>query len=112
MRTALLLSLQAAAPSPAAPLLDTGFDLAKVRPAEPGDGCRPGTAGTSDIIVCGRRRSNGYPYEKMERLFAEEPLRAEVTIAPGVKLNLSADSVAMPEGQVSKRATVGVKIAF
>ena len=109
MSLALLLALQAAPQASAGPLPAIDFDLAKVKPADP---CRTGGGG-SEIVVCGRRPSGGdYDLEKWERLFRTAPLVAEKGIGPGAVAGLWVDSVAMPGGQVSKRALVGVKIKF
>jgi hypothetical protein len=107
MKLALLLALQAAPQAPAGPL-PIDFDLAKVRPADP---CRTGGAG-SDIVVCGRRPGGAYDLEKWERVFRTKPLLAETSIGPGAVARAYVESVAMPGGQISKRAMVGIKIGF
>lgn len=107
MSLAILLALQAA-PQPAAAPLPIDFDLAQVKPADP---CRTGGGG-SDIVVCGRRPRADFDMEKWERVFRTEPLVAEKGIGPGRTVGLYLDSVAMPGGQVSKRALVGIKIGF
>jgi len=109
MSLALLLALQAPpqAPASAAPL-PIDFDLAQVKPGDP---CRTGGGGGSDIVVCGRRPGT-YEYEKWERLFRTEPLLAEKGIGPGTVARVYVESVAMPGGQVSKRAMVGVRVKF
>ena len=107
MRLALLLALQSAPLAPAGPpAID--FDLAKVKPA---DLCETG-AGGSDIVVCGRRPRGDYDLEKWERVFRTKPLVAERSIGPGTTAGIYLDSVAMPGGQVSKRALVGIKLGF
>ena len=107
MNLALLLALQAAAPpAPAAP----AFDLRNYRPSP--DDARCGSANGQEIIVCGRRGGYVYPLEEMERLFKEKPIRAEVGIAPNTSLRAYGDQVGMPDGQISKRAMVGVKLKF
>ena len=107
MSLALLLALQAA---PTAPTerLPIDFDLAQVKPGDP---CRTGGGGGSDIVVCGRRPGS-YDYEKWERLFETGPLLAEKGIGPGTVARAYVESVAMPGGQVSKRAMVGVRVKF
>jgi hypothetical protein len=106
MSLALLLALQSA--PPAERPLPIDFDLAQVKPADP---CKTGGAG-SDIVVCGRRPSGDFDYEKWERVFRTEPLVAEKAIGPGAVVRAYVESVAMPDGQVSKRAMVGVKVGF
>ncbi|HYJ83124.1 MAG TPA: hypothetical protein VEW26_09820 [Allosphingosinicella sp.] len=108
MSLALLLAFQAAPQAPAAPLPAIDFDLARVKPADP---CETGAAG-SDIIVCGRRPGGVYDYDKWEREFRTAPLVAEKGIGPGAVVRAYAESVGMPDGQVSKRAMVGVRIKF
>ena len=108
MSLALLLALQAALPTSAAAPLPIDFDLARVKPADP---CRTGGAG-ADIVVCGRRPGGTYDLEKWERIFKTGPLLAEKGIGPGAIARAWVESVEMPGGQVSKRAMVGVKVAF
>lgn len=107
MRLALLLALQAAPQSPAQ-RLPIDFDLAKVKSA---DICETGGGG-SDIVVCGRRPGGNYDIEKWERVFRTDPLLAEKPIGPGAVARAYVESVAMPGGQVSKRAMVGIKMGF
>lgn len=109
MSLALLLALQAAPQATAEPLrLD--FDLAQVKPADP---CETGgSGGGPDIVVCGRRPRADYDLEKWERVFRTGPLLAQKAIGPGAIARAYVESVAMPGGQVSKRAMVGVKIGF
>lgn len=107
MRLALLLALQAAPQAPADPL-PIDFDLATVKPA---DACRTGGGG-SDIVVCGRRPRADYDLKKWERVFRTDPLTAETSIGRGAVARAYVESVAMPGGQVSKRAMVGIKMGF
>ncbi len=109
MSLALLLALQAASPASAAQPLAIDFDLAHVKPVDP---CETGGAGGSDIVVCGRRPRADFDFEKWERVFRTSPLLAEKAIGPGAVARAYVESVAMPGGQVSKRAMVGVKIGF
>lgn len=113
MALAWLLALQAAAPS--APAVPADFDLATFRPTEPEAGRSPacGSGGGSEIVVCGRRRGGGdYPYEEMERRYQEKPLVAETTIGGGATARAYVESVAMPQGEISKRVMVGIKLPF
>lgn len=107
MRLAMLLALQASPEAPAPPLA-IDFDLARVKPSDP---CETGGGG-SDIVVCGRRPSADFDLEKWERVFRTAPLVAEKGIGPGAVIRAYAESVGMPDGQISKRAMVGVKIKF
>ena len=107
MRLALLLALQTAPQAPGgAPAFE--FDLAKVKPSDP---CESGGRG-SDIVVCGRRPRGDYDIEKWARIFGTEPLVAETSIGRGATVRAYGESVAMPGGQVSKRAMVGIKLPF
>lgn len=109
MALILLFALQAAAQAGSAALLPVDFDLAAVRPAEPDD-CG---GGGSEIVVCGRRANGGaYPLEAMARIFEPKPLVAETALGGGVTGRVFVDSVTMPDGQVSKRAMVGLKMKF
>ena len=110
MRLAMILALQAA-PSVPTPV---DFDLAKHRPSGPDltilQQCRPGDP--DEIVVCARRRGDGYPMAEMERRYATKPLMAETSIGPGATVRAYADSVEMPGGQISKRAMIGIKLPF
>ncbi|HEX8309235.1 MAG TPA: hypothetical protein VF645_12540 [Allosphingosinicella sp.] len=107
MSLALLLALQAAAQAPSG-VQAIDFDLAKAKPSNP---CESGGRG-SDIVVCGRRPRGDYDMEKWARIFATEPLVAETSIGRGAVARAYTESVAMPGGQVSKRAMVGIKLPF
>lgn len=107
MSLALLLALQAAPPESAEPL-PIDFDLAQVKPADP---CRTGGGGF-DIVVCGRRPTGDFDYEKWEREFRTAPLLAEKAIGGGAVVRAYVESVEMPGGQISKRAMVGVRVKF
>jgi hypothetical protein len=109
MSLALLLALQAAPPASAAPLPAIDFDLARVKSA---DRCESGGGGGSDIVVCGRRPSVAFDFEKWERVFRTDPLLAEKGIGGGAVARGYVESVEMPGGQISKRAMVGVRVKF
>ena len=69
-------------------------------------------------MVCGRRKAgDGYRLKEMPGTFQEKPLRRETSIgtdATGVDATAGvyADSVTMPDGQISKRITFGIKLPF
>ena len=107
MSLALLLALQSA--PTAVPLLPIDFDLARVKAADP---CETGSAGDSDVVVCGRRPAAVFDFEKWEREFRTKPLRAEKSIGPGAVVRAYTESVEMPGGNISKRAMVGVRVGF
>lgn len=109
MSVALLLSLQAAAPPAAAQPVD--FDLAQYRRSPP-RGC--GDAQGADILVCGRRLNQDIEITpEMEKRYGPKgPIKAETDLAEGVVGRVFTESAPMDRGAVSKRALVGVKIAF
>ena len=111
MNLALLLSIQAAAagaPTGAAPM-PVDFDLSRYKAPEPG--C--GDASGAEILVCGRRPDGGdYPFEAMERIFRDKPLVAEIGIGGGAKARAYTEGVALPNGMISKRIMIGVKVPF
>ena len=114
MALALWLALQAAPEAGRRPPIPSDFDLARVRPAE-GRPRRACTGATPDeIVVCGRRRPGGddYPLEEMARRYEDKPVIAEVDIGGGAKARAYVDSATMPDGTISKRAMVGVKLPF
>ena len=106
-----LLLLAAAAAPPAAPaprVADIDFDLADMA----ADVGRCGQQASGEIVVCGRRSGGDYPMEEWERVFAARPLLAETEIAPGVTGRAFVQSVQFPNGEVSKRIMVGIKLPF
>lgn len=115
MAWAWLLALQAAAEPSLSAAVPADFDLAKVRPRDDewrfGRSCR--REGSDEIVVCARRRpGNDYPLEEEARRFREKPIVAETAIGPGATLRAYGESAAMPDGQISKRAMIGVKLRF
>ncbi len=121
MALALLIALQAAAPvssptAPAAPppLIPDDFDLARLRSLEFSlrrRGCEPQDSST--ILVCGTRpRGGDYPLEEWERIFAEGPLVAETGLVGDATIRAYVEAQAMPNGDVSNRAMVGVRLPF
>ena len=115
MQLALLMAFQAAAapaPSAAAPI---DFDLAKARPTDMGLGrSRPCAEKDPDeIVVCGRRPGgDAYPLDEMSRRFESRPMVAETGIGGGATARAYADSVQMPNSEISKRIMVGIKLPF
>ena len=116
MALVFLLALQAAAPPPALGAID--FDLARVRPAEFGldgagrtRGCD--RADSSTIVVCGRRPSGvGYPLQEWARIFEPRPIVAETRLTGNLSGRAYVESVAFPNGEISNRVMVGVKLPF
>lgn len=116
MSLALMLALQAAVAPPAPLVAPIDFDLARYRSDAPGLGL-PGRDCAADapaaIVVCGRRRSGGaYPMEEMERLYAQEPLVAEIGLIGNARARAYVQSVEFPNGQVSNRVMIGIKLPF
>ena len=112
MRMALLMALQAAG-TPAPPAMSgIDFDLAKVRPSETARGRCVGRD-PDEIVVCGRRPGGAaYPLEEMARLFEPKPIVAEASIGGGAIAKSYVESVEMPNGEISKRIMIGVKLPF
>ncbi len=110
MPLTLLLALQAAGQPVPSGTGKAGFDLARMPPAAP-DACQGQNA--SDIVVCGRRQAgDGYRLKELPRTFEEKPLRAETSIGYGATARAFVDSATMPDGQISKRAMIGIKVPF
>jgi hypothetical protein len=123
MSLALLIGLQAAAspapaPAPAAapPPVDIrklNFDLALYRPKPPPRfGCVPDPGG---ILVCGRRPAENLSPDEMARLaklYEQGPIDAETGLVGNVRGRVYTEEVAMPNGQVSKRAMIGIRLPF
>ena len=111
MGLALWLALQASAPSAPPTAIPSDFDLATFRLADgPGRSCA--ARDSSEIVVCGRRPSGGdYPFEAMARLFEPKPVVAETSLG-GVTARAYVESATMPDGTVSKRLMVGIKLPF
>ena len=106
-----IFALQTAAAS-AAPL-PVDYDLAKA-PSEWSMNAtgRCGSQDGAEIVVCGRRGGGGYPMEKWERIFAQKPLVAEADIGRGATARAYVQRVEMPNGEVSNRMMVGIKLPF
>jgi hypothetical protein len=121
MSLSLLIALQAA-PATAAPdasaFAAIDFDLARYRPAgerrDPFGLARRCAGGDADpIVVCGRRPGGGaYPIGDWERIFAVEPLVAEMRLSGNVTADVHAESVTLDRGAVSNRAMVRIRIPF
>lgn len=110
MALTFLLALQAAGQPVPSGTGTVGFDLARMPPAAP-DACQGQNA--SEIVVCGRRQAgDGYRLKELPRTFEEKPLSAETSIGNGSSVGAYVDSVTMPDGQISKRATVRFKVPF
>jgi hypothetical protein len=108
----LVLTLQAASAPPPARVEAIAFDLGDYRPSPQGSsGC--GRAEPSEILVCGlRERAGDYPLEEQQRRYAGRPLRAETMIGGNVQLRAFVDSATMPNGEVSNRVMVGIRMPF
>jgi hypothetical protein len=115
MSLALLIALQAAA-APAADrkpvdIRKIHFDLSLYRLAPAAD-CSPAPG---DILVCGRRPTAALSAAEMARLaklYEQGPLDAETGLFGPVRGRVYTEEVAMPGGQVSKRAMVGIRLPF
>jgi len=110
MSLALLIALQAAAPPPV-DIRKMDFDLSLYRP-RPTSGCEPEAGG---ILVCGRRPVADLSPEEMARLaklYEQGPIDAETGLVGKVRGRVYTEEVAMPGGQVSKRAMIGIRLPF
>ena len=67
---------------------------------------------SSEIVVCGRRGGVGYPMDKWARIFEQKPLVAETGIGAGATVRAYVESVEMPNGELSKRMMVGIRLPF
>ena len=107
-----ILALEAAAAA-AAPL-PVDYDLANPTPAERSINAT-GQCSTEDnveIVVCGRRRGPGYDMDKWARIFETKPLVAEADIGGGATARAFLQRVEMPNGEVSNRMMIGIKLPF
>ena len=114
MSLALMLVLQAA-PVPAAPdssasagIIPLDFDLKLWIPPDP---CARGEE-TAEIVVCGRRNPDLYRITPLPGGYEAGPLVAEMGLGGGATGKVYVESVAMPDGQISKRIMFGVKMKF
>ncbi|HKR25445.1 MAG TPA: hypothetical protein VJS15_09315 [Allosphingosinicella sp.] len=114
MSLALILAMQAAAPTPAPVVAPIAFDLAHLPPAGAGlmgRGCRADDP--APIVVCGRRAGGGdYPIEQWARIYAVRPLRAERDLGDGAVLGVHSEAVEIAPGLVSNRVMLGLGIRF
>lgn len=112
MTWSLLIAFQAAASSAPAGPLPVEFDLKTHKPAPDPEGAAAcAQQNASDIVVCGRR-GQGYRVPELDGRYDEKPLRAEIGIGGGATLRGYVESVEFPNGQVSKRAMIGIKTKF
>ena len=118
MSLILIAALQAAAPAAPQPMARIDFDLADIRPAEV-DGLRLDPlrdcprASPDEILVCGRRpRRDDYPMEAMARLFAPQPIVAEMRLGGDLTGRAFVDSVVLDRGAVSNRVMIGITLPF
>jgi hypothetical protein len=114
MSLALLIALQAAAAPVADPkpvdLRKIDFDLSRYRPAP--STCAPAPG---DILVCGRRPAasvGAAEMARLARLYEQGPIDAETGLTGNVRGRVYTEEVAMPGGQVSKRAMIGIRLPF
>ena len=113
MTVPLIFALQAATSS-AAPL-PVDYDLARPPPSEWGINATGRCSSSQDpteIVVCARRGGGGYPMEKWERVFEQKPLVAETDIGGGAIARAFVERVEMPNGEISNRMMIGIKLPF
>ena len=111
MNVAWMLVLQVVGTS--GPAVPPDFDLAKLRAADtnPSITGRCGSQTSGEIVVCGRRQDDGGG-TKYRPEPANAPLTAEFGIGGGAKMRAYVEQVGMPDGQISKRIMVGIKVPF
>jgi hypothetical protein len=114
MTLAILVALQAAAAAPAPPAVDpTEFDLASLERA---DGRFASTIGCrrepGEITVCAQPSGGGYDFDEWARIFATRPLVAETHLTGSLTGRAYVESHTLPNGMVSKRAMVGIRLPF
>jgi hypothetical protein len=113
MSLALLIAFQAAAPAAGQKPVDLrtiDFDLSRYRPAPAACAPSPG-----DILVCGRRPAGSLGAGEMARLaklYEQGPMDAETGLFGQIRGRIYTEEAAMPNGQVSKRAMVGIRLPF
>lgn len=120
MSLPLLLAFQtaaAAAPVPEIVLAPIDFDLASVRRLDPDrDAIRAQGCDRSDpdaIVVCGRRPTGGtYPVGQWERIFALDPIRAEMRLTGNMVGSAVVDQVVLDRGAVSNRVMLRIRMPF
>lgn len=110
----MIAQVAAASPPPAAAPARIDFDLAKAPRGELAMGlsrCPKGEE-EGDIVVCARISGEGYDYEGAERRYRQGPMDAETGLFGTVRGRVYVESVGMPNGDVSKRVMVGIKLPF
>ena len=112
MSLALLIAFQATA-APPVDVRKIDFDLShyQARPASLFR-CEPDPGG---ILICGRRLAESISPEEMARLatiYEQGPVDAETHLFGKVRGRAYTEEVGMPNGQVSKRAMIGIKLPF
>jgi hypothetical protein len=117
--TPLLLLAAQAASAPAPPSAQASpvdvrtidFDLKHYKPAA-SDGCGD-PAAPGGIIVCGRRlNGDGYPLDRMAKLFEQGPLDAETGLFGTVRGRVFVDHVTYSNGEQANRIMLGIKLPF
>ena len=59
-----------------------------------------------------RGGAGAYPFAEMARLFAQRPIRAEMSLPGGAVGNVYLDQQAFPRGEVSNRVMIGIRWPF
>ena len=99
----------APAPAASAKVEAIDFDLARVKPSDPADAC-DGRSQGSDIVICGRRKPPALPLDAMANIYEPKPLRAQLGLGGGATADV--EQVGLPNGAVSKRLMVRIKMPF
>ena len=119
MALPLLLALQAAAAAPPAEIVVTPirFDLADVRRPDLDRAATEAPAcdrsDPDSIVVCGRRPAvPGYQIERWERIFALDPIRAEMRLPGNMIGSVNVEQEVLLRGEVSNRLLLRVRVPF
>jgi hypothetical protein len=119
MALPLLFAFQAATAPAAVPaeivVTPVHFDLADVRRLDLSRGTAPDCdrSDPESIIVCGRRPAvPGYQLEQWERIFAVEPVRAEMRLPGNATGSVNIEQVELLRGEVSNRIMFRIRTPF
>jgi hypothetical protein len=75
------------------------------------DECRKATA--DEVVVCGRRDGRSpYRLPVLPNRYETQRLRAQTEIAPGVRTSIDVAPVELPEGVMSNRLLLSIKIGL
>ena len=68
---------------------------------------------SNEITICGSRRGDSpYRMPKIAKDYKAKSIRAETQLAPGASANAHVEAEGMPDGRVSNRLMVTIKLKF